>query len=121
MSFFHLFPTLFVGGDVVECCARVQLADSSFGVFYLNQDLPFGGTKASGYGRFAGPEGLRSLCNPKAVITDTVFKVRTSIPPPLRYPVDDNRAWGFLRGLVGLGYAPLWGKVKAIFGLIRNS
>lgn len=38
-------------------CGMVALND--FGVFYLNQDLPFGGIKGSGYGRFAGPEGLR--------------------------------------------------------------
>jgi hypothetical protein len=31
-------------------CGMVAVND--FGVFYLNQDLPFGGTKASGYGRF---------------------------------------------------------------------
>jgi acyl-CoA reductase-like NAD-dependent aldehyde dehydrogenase len=32
------------------------------GCTYMNQSLPFGGCKKSGYDRFAGPEGLRGLC-----------------------------------------------------------
>jgi hypothetical protein len=74
----------------------------SFGVFYLNQSMPFGGVKASGHGRFGeplqaihvkgidvplmtgGPEGLRGLCSIKAVTEDRFFKwIRTSIPVPV--------------------------------------
>ena len=33
------------------------------GCTYMSQSLPFGGHKKSGYDRFAGPEGLRGLCN----------------------------------------------------------
>ena len=33
----------------------------------MNQSLPFGGRNKSGYGRFAGPEGLRGLCLEKSV------------------------------------------------------
>ncbi|CAE6499499.1 unnamed protein product [Rhizoctonia solani] len=67
-------------------CGMVSIND--FGVFYLNQDLPFGGVKASGYGRFGGPEGLRSLTNPKAVIVDKwPWLIRTQIPRVLDYPV----------------------------------
>ena len=40
------------------------------GVTYMAQDLTFGGVKASGYGRMNGREGLRSMCNIKAVIDD---------------------------------------------------
>jgi acyl-CoA reductase-like NAD-dependent aldehyde dehydrogenase len=36
---------------------------NDFGVSYLIQSLPFGGLKESGFGRFAGPEGL--LCRKK--------------------------------------------------------
>jgi hypothetical protein len=73
-----------------------------------SQDLPFGGTKASGYGRFGayifynvleltsnvfvcvagGPEGLRSLTNPKAIIVDRLpWLIQTGIPKVLDYPV----------------------------------
>jgi acyl-CoA reductase-like NAD-dependent aldehyde dehydrogenase len=40
------------------------------GATYMAQDLTFGGVKASGYGRMNGREGLRSMCNVKAVLDD---------------------------------------------------
>lgn len=67
-------------------CGMVSVND--FGVFYLNQDLPFGGTKASGYGRFGGPEGLRSLTLTKAIMVDRWPQlIQTSIPRVLDYPL----------------------------------
>ena len=59
---------------------------NDFGLCYLNQDLPFGGVKYSGYGRMNGREGLRSYTNHKAVMWD---KTRFSIPPKL-FPVGAN-------------------------------
>ena len=38
---------------------------NDFGCNYLIQSLPFGGVKGSGFGRFAGPEGLRACCYTK--------------------------------------------------------
>jgi hypothetical protein len=77
-----------------------------------SQDLPFGGTKASGYGRFGrrsffdlndpqltrilgGPEGLRSLTNPKSVVVDRwPWLIQTYIPQPLNYPIRSSvQAW----------------------------
>jgi acyl-CoA reductase-like NAD-dependent aldehyde dehydrogenase len=67
-------------------CGMVSVND--FGVFYLNQDLPFGGTKYSGYGRFGGPEGLRSLTLTKAIMVDRWPSfIQTSIPKVLDYPM----------------------------------
>jgi len=43
------------------------MAVNDFATFYVCQ-LPFGGTKGSGYGRFMGPEGLRALCNQKVAL-----------------------------------------------------
>ena len=40
------------------------------GITYMAQGLTFGGVKASGYGRMNGREGLRSMCNIKAVVDD---------------------------------------------------
>ena len=43
---------------------------NDFGSTYMCQSLPFGGVKDSGFDRFAGIEGLRGLCVPKAVCQD---------------------------------------------------
>ncbi len=52
------------------------------GVTYMAQDLTFGGVKASGFGRMNGREGLRSMCNVKAVIDDRapVFRANRMFP-----------------------------------------
>lgn len=74
-------------------CGMVSIND--FGVFYLNQDLPFGGTKASGYGRFGGPEGLRSLTLTKAIMVDRwPGLIQTGIPQVLDYPLRSlHQSW----------------------------
>lgn len=82
------------GPDQRECLAVAHqlecgmVAVNDFAVFYLNQDLPFGGVKGSGYGRFGGPEGLKSLCNQKAVVVDRFpWLVQTAIPGAVDYPI----------------------------------
>ena len=56
---------------------------NDFGLCYLNQDLPFGGVKYSGFGRMNGRDGLRAYTNHKAVLAD---RFGLEIPPRL-YPV----------------------------------
>ncbi|SAL95194.1 hypothetical protein [Absidia glauca] len=94
---------------------------NDFGVNYLCQGLPFGGVGISGYGRFAGPEGLRGLCVPKAVTIDRIPGVKTPIPPILDYPV--KSAWvsyGFVQNLIQTIYNPgIIAKVKAVAGLAK--
>ncbi|KIM25862.1 hypothetical protein M408DRAFT_17106 [Serendipita vermifera MAFF 305830] len=87
-------------------CGMVSVND--FGVFYMNQDLGFGGVKASGFGRFAGPEGLRSLTCPKAITIDRwPSLIQTSIPGPLQYPIRSAvKSWDFLSGMITL----FWGE-----------
>lgn len=54
------------------------------GDFVLVQSLPFGGVKDSGYGRFAGPEGLRACCLLKSVTVDRFPSIMgTVVPAPL--------------------------------------
>lgn len=74
-------------------CGMVNIND--FGISYLNQGLPFGGCKDSGYGRFAGPEGLLGLTRPKARTEDVAFGlVQTSIPPVVDYPIRNTaKSW----------------------------
>jgi acyl-CoA reductase-like NAD-dependent aldehyde dehydrogenase len=85
-------------------CGMVSVND--FAVYYLNQSLPFGGVRGSGYGRFAGMEGLRAVCNLKAVAVDRFPRIAgTQIPPVVDYPLrDGERAWRFTKGLVEVGY-----------------
>ncbi|KAL0947454.1 hypothetical protein HGRIS_013561 [Hohenbuehelia grisea] len=101
-------------------CGMVSVND--FGVFYLNQDLPFGGTKASGYGRFGGPEGLRALTNPKAIMIDRwPSLIQTSIPRVLDYPIRSlSTSWEFVSGLVRFSYAHSWRtRIQGLLTLIR--
>ncbi|WFC99768.1 Meiotic Sister-Chromatid recombination aldehyde dehydrogenase [Malassezia yamatoensis] len=70
--------------DQLEC-GMVNIND--FGISYLNQGLPFGGCKDSGFGRFAGPEGLLGVTRTKAKTEDIAFRwVKTTIPAVVDYP-----------------------------------
>ena len=86
-----------------------------------SQSLPFGGTKNSGYARFGGPEGLRALCNLKAVTEDRLHGlIQTSIPSLLRYPIVDPRSSSkFVSAMIDLVYHSQWGgKAKGLYGLL---
>ena len=89
---------------------------------YLVQSLPFGGTKESGFGRFAGIEGLRALCLERSIVIDRIPFVKTSIPKPIDYPIDQVKGFPFVESLIQLFYNenPI-GKIKGIVGLIKNS
>lgn len=76
---------------------------NDFATTYMAQSLPFGGVKDSGFDRFAGIEGLRGCCYPKAVVEDALPFIKTEIPPPLRYPVQAI-AFDFIRGIIGMFY-----------------
>lgn len=67
-------------GDALQAGATCI---NDYGLCYLNQDLPFGGVKYSGFGRMNGREGLRDFTNAKAVLTD---RFPLHIPARL-YPV----------------------------------
>ena len=111
--------------DLDICVREVQagmVAVNDFAVFYAVQ-LPFGGVKGTGYGRFAGEEGLRGLCNTKSVCRDRWPLISTSIPPALDYPINKGqRAWEFAKGIVEVGYAEGVGRrVKAVGRILRNN
>lgn len=97
-----------------------MVAVNDFAAYYAVQ-LPFGGTKGSGYGRFAGEEGLRALCNLKAVCRDRWPRfMNTSIPGPLRVPYGDvDAAWEMGKGIVNVGYGENWGRrVNGVMGIL---
>ncbi|CAI5758020.1 unnamed protein product [Candida verbasci] len=111
--------------DIANRLHSGNVAINDFATFYVAQ-LPFGGVKKSGYGKFGGEEGLTSLCNCKSIIMDKpylrFFGVQTSIPPPIDYPIeDDKKAWNFVRCLNIAGYDPrIWAKIKAIKTLAKS-
>lgn len=89
---------------------------NDFAATYMAQSLPFGGVKYSGFDRFAGVEGLRGMCIPKAVAEDR-WPFSTAIPPMLQYPVKEQ-AFNFVTSLVWMFYSETWtGSLKGLFGL----
>ena len=95
---------------------------NDFAVYYA-VSLPFGGVKGSGYGRFGGEEGLRSICNTKAVCIDRFPGwVGTSIPVPLDYPIKTAEgAWEVCRGVVELGYGiSFWERARGLWRVVKN-
>jgi acyl-CoA reductase-like NAD-dependent aldehyde dehydrogenase len=77
------------------------------GTTYMAQDLTFGGVKASGYGRMNGREGLRSMCNVKAVLDDRIPLSR----PNKVFPVaagDYRKVGGAIDLIYGKDLAQRW-------------
>ena len=96
---------------------------NDFAVYYAVQ-LPFGGVAGSGYGRFAGEEGLRAICNAKSVCRDRFPAwISTAIPSAVDYPIKNaGRAWEVCKGVVGLGYGErVVERVSALWNIVRNA
>jgi acyl-CoA reductase-like NAD-dependent aldehyde dehydrogenase len=66
---------------------------------YMAQSLPFGGVKDSGFGRFAGIEGLRACCLEKSVTSGRA----TPLPAALQYPIDKD-SMTFIDGMMANFY-----------------
>jgi hypothetical protein len=88
------------------------------GITYMAQDLTFGGVKESGFGRMNGREGLRSMCNVKAVIDDR-FPVHQANK---MFPVTEAQyaTFGAVIELVyGRGLKQRWRGLMKLLGLRR--
>ena len=99
------------GMDLARCVSEAKagmVSVNDFGSYYA-VGLPFGGRDGSGYGRFGGEEGLRALCNVKAVCEDAwwarMLGMGTRIPGKLQYPINDGMLGKEVcEGVIGLGY-----------------
>ena len=88
------------------------------GVTYMAQDLTFGGVKESGFGRMNGREGLRSMCNIKAVLEDR-FPIHQ---PNKMYPVKPamyGTIGGALDLVYGRGLKRRWRGLLKLLGIGR--
>lgn len=109
-------------GPIVRGLRAGMVAVNDFAVFYAVQ-LPFGGVGGSGYGRFAGDEGLRGMCNMKSICEDRFgwLGIRTSIPPPVQYPIgSQQKGHTFTQGIVELGYGDLGRKASGLGKIVKN-
>lgn len=102
-----------------ERMARQIVAGSTvvndFAMHYMAQDLPFGGVRGSGFGRLNGPEGLRGMCNVKAVVSD-----RLPLHSALKmYPVAPG-AYDTARGVFKILYSSsLLGRARGLVDVGR--
>jgi len=90
------------------------------GTTYMSQSLPFGGRDRSGFGRFAGPEGLRGLCVLRSICDDRISFLRASIPAPLQYPSCGSGfqfATSLVRTFYGYGIIQ---RVSGVIGLLKS-
>lgn len=95
-------------------------AVNDFASNYMCQSLPFGGVKHSGFGRFAGVEGLRACCLVKSVVEDRWGPyIKTKIPKPIQYPVGEN-GFEFQQSLVELLYGlNIRDKLRALVNVLK--
>ncbi|XP_077219190.1 aldehyde dehydrogenase 22A1-like [Tasmannia lanceolata] len=95
-------------------------AINDFASNYMRQSLPFGGVKHSGFGRFAGVEGLRACCLVKSVVEDRWWPyIKTKIPKPLQYPVAEN-CFEFQESLVEVLYGlSVWDRLRALVNVLK--
>jgi len=109
---------------VVDNLRTGMVAVNDFAAYYAVQ-LPFGGQRGSGYGRFAGEEGLRGLCNLKAVTLDRwgLFGIKTAIPKQVRYPIPETKkGYEFVRAVTEIGYGTgIKGRVGGLRRMWKNS
>jgi acyl-CoA reductase-like NAD-dependent aldehyde dehydrogenase len=106
-------------------CAQLEAGMSSVndieGTTYLSQSLPFGGHKGSGFGRFAGAEGLRGLCNERSIVENRLSFLKPSIPRPLAYPAN-GKGPSFCLGLNQVLYGhSLLDRLRGVFTLTLAS
>ncbi|KAI8003371.1 Aldehyde dehydrogenase 22A1 [Camellia lanceoleosa] len=95
-------------------------AINDFASSYMCQSLPFGGIKESGFGRFAGVEGLRACCLVKSVVEDRWWPyIKTKIPKPIQYPVAEN-GFEFQESLVEALYSlNVWDRLRALVNVLK--
>jgi len=86
------------------------------GITYMAQDLTFGGVKESGFGRMNGRDGLRSMCNIKAVVDDRFPMNRPNKMYPVT-PAQYGRFEGVIELVYGRGMKQRWRGFLKLLGI----
>jgi acyl-CoA reductase-like NAD-dependent aldehyde dehydrogenase len=101
-----------------KIAARVEAGMTAIndygGMTYMAQDLTFGGTKQSGFGRLNGRDGLRAMCNVKAVLDD---RFPITFPQKL-YPIG-ARDYAVTRATLQLLYGRGLSRLRGLGRLFR--
>lgn len=89
---------------------------NDFGLAYMVQGLPFGGVKASGFGRLNGVAGLRGMCNAKAVLDD-----RLPLGAPTKvFPVGPKDYDTYKSAIQAIYRKGITGHARGAAGLVRT-
>jgi hypothetical protein len=97
---------------------------NDYGLAYMMQSLPFGGTKISGMGKINGREGLRACCLEKAVVTDRLPFGKAVAIHPIRehtYPVVESAVALLYGNGVGARLEAAASLVRALAGIRREA
>jgi len=89
---------------------------NDYGIAYMVQSAPFGGTRVSGFGRINGREGLRACCHVKTVVTDRLPIHASMSMYPVRkatYPLLENAVTLIYGGDLRL-------RARGFFGVAKN-
>lgn len=121
---FHLGSSIYTNdrsrmNRMVSALGSEMMVGNDFGFQYFVQDMPFGGRKDSGFGRFNGPEGLREFSRTKSIVEDRFFWLRSTPPSILQYPQKPG-AYSLMSAATRLFYGPnLLYKAGAAVDLFR--
>lgn len=110
-----------IGSQII---AGMFVSNDLEGCSYMSQSLPFGGRSKSGYGRFAGPEGLRSFCYIKSICEDRFSFMIAPLPKVLYYPSSqyNNNGCRFGQALCHMAYSlTIYGRVQGLVNVIKYS
>lgn len=81
-----------------------------------NPDLPFGGVKQSGIGRYHGPEGLYSFTQPQAIM------VSKNKEPEINWFPYSEKLYSLVKSLIRINHSQqsLGSKLKSLLSLLKN-